>query len=76
MTVRLKELAGVRIRFGYRRLTTLLRREGWAINAKRVYRIYRQEELAVRTRVRKKRAAAARPWRRRSERTNAGRWIS
>jgi putative transposase len=57
LTVRLKELAGVRVRFGYRRLTTLLRREGWKVNAKGVYRIYRQTGLAVRTRVRKKQAA-------------------
>jgi putative transposase len=30
------------------RLTILLRREGWRINAKRVYRIYRRKALAVR----------------------------
>jgi putative transposase len=60
VTVRLKELAAVRVRYGYRRLTLLLRREGWRINAKRVYRIYREEGLAVRTKVRKKRAAQPR----------------
>lgn len=60
VTVRLKELAAVRVRYGYRRLTILLRREGWKVNAKRVYRIYREEGLAVRTKVRKKRAAQAR----------------
>jgi len=43
-----------RVRFGYRRLTILLRREGWHVNAKRVYRLYTQEGLAVRTKVRKK----------------------
>jgi putative transposase len=36
VTVRLKELAAVRVRYGYRRLTVLLRREGWKINIKRV----------------------------------------
>lgn len=51
---RLRELASVRVRFGYRRLTILLRREGWHVNAKRVYRLYTQEGLAVRTKVRKK----------------------
>ena len=51
---RLRELAAVRVRFGYRRLTILLRREGWHVNAKRVYRLYSQEGLAVRTKVRKK----------------------
>jgi putative transposase len=45
----LRELAGNRLRYGYRRLTVMLRREGWKVNAKRVYRIYRQENLGVRT---------------------------
>jgi putative transposase len=33
---RLRELATVRVRFGYRRLTVLLKREGWRVNAKRI----------------------------------------
>ena len=37
---RLRELAGVRVSYGYRQLHTLLRREGWPVNAKRVYRLY------------------------------------
>jgi putative transposase len=53
---RLKELAAVHVRFGYRRLTVLLRREGWEVNAKRVYRIYAQEGMQVRTKVRRKSA--------------------
>ena len=44
MRPRLRELARIRVRYGYRRLTVLLRREGWAVNAKRVYRLYREEE--------------------------------
>ncbi len=51
---RLKELASIHVRFGYRRLTVLLRREGWKVNAKRIYRIYSQEGMQVRTKVRKK----------------------
>jgi putative transposase len=51
---RLGELAGNRPRYGYRRLTVLLRREGWKVNTKRVYRIYREENLGVRTAKRKK----------------------
>lgn len=51
---RLRELASVRVRFGYRRLTILLRREGWRVNAKRIYRLYTEMGLAVRTKVRKK----------------------
>ena len=54
---RLRELAGNRPRYGYRRLTVMLRREGWKVNAKRVYRIYREENLGVRTAKRKKRSA-------------------
>ena len=44
---RLRELAGTHVRYGYRRLTVLLRREGWHVNAKRIYRLYREEELIV-----------------------------
>jgi putative transposase len=57
---RLRELAAVRVRFGYRRLTVLLRREGWRVNAKRIYRLYGDEGLAVRTKPRKRLASRAR----------------
>ena len=57
---RLRELAQERRRFGYRRLTVLLRREGWGVNHKRVYRLYRQEGLGVRGRKRKRMAAGER----------------
>ena len=60
LRLRLRELAGSRVRYGYRRLTILLRREGWIVNAKRVYRLYRQEGLQVRTPKRAKRAAQVR----------------
>lgn len=60
LRLRLRELAGSRVRYGYRRLTVLLRREGWTVNAKRVYRLYRQEELQVRTKKRAKRAGQVR----------------
>ena len=51
---RLRELAATHVRHGYRRLTVLLRREGWQINAKRVYRLYDEEGLKVRSVERKK----------------------
>lgn len=54
MRTRLKELAGQRMRFGYRRLTVMLAREGMAANHKRVYRLYCEEGLAVRIRQRKR----------------------
>ena len=50
----------MRPRFGYRRLHVLLCREGWRINAKRTYRLYREEGLQVRSRRRKKRASHTR----------------
>ncbi len=53
---RLRELASVRVRFGYRRLTVLLKREGWPVNAKRIYRLYKEDGLVVRTRRRAKAA--------------------
>lgn len=54
--VRLRELAGSRVRYGYRRLTVLLKREGWEVNAKRIYRLYTEEGLIVRTQRRRERA--------------------
>jgi putative transposase len=57
---RLKELAAERRRYGYRRLTVLLRREGRTVNHKRVYRLYREEGLSVRRRKRKRIGAVER----------------
>ena len=58
--MRLRELAAARVRFGYRRLTVLLRRDGWRVNAKRIYRLYTEEGLTVRTKHRTKAAGRAR----------------
>ena len=55
--MRLKELAASRVRYGYRRLHILLRREGWNVNAKRVYRIYREENLSLRSKTPKRRVS-------------------
>ncbi len=57
---RLLELAAERPRFGYRRLHVLLVREGWAVNHKRIQRMYREEKLAVRRKRRKRVAQTAR----------------
>jgi putative transposase len=51
---RLTQLAGQHRRHGYRMLHGRLRNEGWAINVKRTYRVYREECLMVRKRRRKK----------------------
>lgn len=57
---RLKILAGQRRRFGYRRLHILLRREGIALNHKKLFRLYREERLTVRRRGGRKRALGTR----------------
>ena len=51
---RIYELAGEKRRYGYRRIHVLLRREGWRVNRKRTYRLYREAGLAVRRRKRKR----------------------
>ena len=55
---RLRELAATRRRFGYRRLQVLLRREGFMVNHKRVYRLYIEEKLGLRRKRGRKRAPA------------------
>lgn len=51
---RVTTLAQERRRFGYRRIHILLEREGWAVNVKRTYRLYREAGVAVRQRRRKR----------------------
>ena len=48
-----------RVRYGYRRLTVLLRREGWQVNHKLVYRLYVEEGLLMRRRNPKRRKSCA-----------------
>lgn len=57
---RLRELAAIRRRFGYRRLHVLLRREGIVMNHKKLRRLYREERLQVRRRGSRKRALGTR----------------
>ena len=47
LTLRMVELASRYGRYGYRRVTALLRAEGWRVNHKRVERLWRQEGLKV-----------------------------
>ena len=58
LTMRMKELAQSRPRFGYRRVHVMLRREGWAVNHKRVRRLYRLEGLQLRLRTRRRKHAS------------------
>jgi putative transposase len=55
LRMRLRDLAGARVRDGYRRLQVLLQREGWQVNHKRIYRLYRLEGLSLRLKSRRKR---------------------
>jgi putative transposase len=57
---RIAELAAMKRRYGYRRIHVLLRREGWSVNHKRTYRLYREQGLMVRKRKRKRIALAER----------------
>ena len=57
---RLRELAHERRRFGYRRLHILLKREGFMMNWKKLYRLYKEERLTVRKRGGRKRALGTR----------------
>jgi putative transposase len=54
LRARIEEIAAVKRRYGYRRVYLRLRREGWQVNRKRVYRLYRDAGLAVRRRKRKR----------------------
>lgn len=45
---RIREIATIRVRYGYRRIHVLLKREGWPVNHKRIYRLYRREDLQMR----------------------------
>ena len=60
LIVRIRDLAAAHVRYRYRRITVLLKREGWSVGKKRVYRIYKAEGLEVRTKKLKKRAAKRR----------------
>lgn len=53
-------IAAIKRRYGYRRVYLRLRREGWAVNRKRVYRLYRDAGLAVRRRKRNRIGAVER----------------
>jgi putative transposase len=70
LRIRLRDLAAVRVRYGYRRLHLLLRREGYLVNHKLVYRLYCEEGLTMRAKrprrhrssqVRQQRQPASRP---------------
>ena len=55
---RIKEICETRVRYGYRRVHVLLRRDGWAVNPKRVYRLYKELGLQLWNKVPKRRVKA------------------
>jgi putative transposase len=57
---RMVAIARERRRFGYRRLHVMLKREGFVVNHKRIFRIYREEGLKVKKRGGRKRALGTR----------------
>ena len=54
----MQEIAEARVRYGYRRVHVLLRREGWGVNATRVYRLQRELGLQLRQTPPKRRVEA------------------
>jgi putative transposase len=80
LRARIEEIAALKRRYGYRRIHVLLRREGWRVNRKLTYRLYRESGLAVRRRKRKRigpfrqlsSTSAMRPLQRSSRHTRTG----
>lgn len=58
LKLRIKHICEARVRYGYRRVHVLLRREGWDVNAKRIYRLYKEMGLQLRNKVPKRRVKA------------------
>lgn len=58
LRLRIREIAQVRVRYGYRKIRVLLKREGWKVGKKLVYRLYKEEGLTLRHKPRRKRPAA------------------
>lgn len=54
----IREIAETRVSYGYPRIHVLLRRRGWQVNRKRVYRLYREEGLSLRRKRPKRRRSA------------------
>lgn len=60
LRMRIREIASTRVRYGYKRIHVLLKREGWSVNHKRVYRLYKEEGLNLRTKTKRKRVSETR----------------
>ena len=58
LEVKIKELAAIRVRYGFRRIHVLLRREGWEVSHKRTHRLYREMGLQLRNKTSKRKVRA------------------
>jgi putative transposase len=59
LMLRIRDLAARRTRYGYFRIYILLRREGWIVNHKRVYWLYREDGLSLRLKRPRRNVSAA-----------------
>ncbi|HEX8390633.1 MAG TPA: IS3 family transposase, partial [Candidatus Saccharimonadales bacterium] len=59
LMLRIRDLAATRTRYGYFRIYILLRRDGWLVNHKRVFRLYRDDGLSLRLKKPRRNVSAA-----------------
>jgi putative transposase len=59
--MRIREIAQARVRYGYRKLLVLLRREGWGVGKSLMQRLYGEEGLGLKQRPQRRRRAAGHP---------------
>jgi putative transposase len=55
LRARMRDIAHTRIRYGYRRIHVLLKREGWTLGKNQMYRLYGEEQLQLRSKLPKRR---------------------
>jgi putative transposase len=55
---RIRDICETHVRYGYRRVYYILRRDGWPVNLKKVYRLYRELGLQLRNKTPKRRVKA------------------
>lgn len=58
LKLKIKDICQTRVRYGYRRVHILIKREGWSVNPKRIYRLYKEMDLQLRNKVPKRRVKA------------------
>jgi putative transposase len=58
LRMRIREIAQIRVRYGYRKIRVLLNREGWNVGKYLVERLYREEGLTLQQRRKRRRRVA------------------